>query len=273
MGRCRSGATSETTKANQIPRASHINLSFNLVSSGLRARSQKKAGPSRISTLAVNQTGSQDQIMSYKSFVAARAQRNSCLQNLCDFLQNNTKSQHACRIVCLEFSSASGPPSCRSLDLDGLALLLQSTAKERDNFCGRLLIVEDLSSDIVETLGSTLNIDPIFFASHIDTFQVDIAATRPSTAILPSTARSQNFLNLHYHRVLEFEHLKSKQVLLRDMNVPRKVKILPRLKGIDVGLARHCCSTLKTEGKDGSWLGERILINQRVVGTRRLTNE
>lgn len=211
----------------------------------------------------MNGTRNKDQLRSYKSFVAARTQQSPCLQKLLEFLQNDTASQHACRIVCLEFSSAPGPPSRQNLDLDGLRLLLSDTSKRKDDLCGRLLIVEDLSTHVIETLGSLLNIDPFFFASHIDTFQADIATTRPSTAALPSTTRPQNFLNLHYHRVIEFENLEYKHVLLRDMNVTRKVKILPRTKGCHFGLARHCCSTLKTEGKDGLWLGKTSLINHR----------
>ena len=208
----------------------------------------------------MNGTRNKDQVRSYKSFVAAQTKRTSCLHELFEFLQNDSARQNACRIVCLEFSSTSGPPGRRSLDLDELEALLSNTTKRTGDLCGRLLIVEDLSSEIIETLGSSLNIDPLFFASHIDTFQADIATTRPSTAALPSTTRAQKFLNLHYHRVIEIENLESKQVLLRDMNVPRKVKTLPRTKGINVGLVRHCCSTLKTEGKDGLWLGKRILI-------------
>ena len=204
----------------------------------------------------MNGTHHRDKIRSYKTFVEARTQWNPCLRNLYQFLQNNTASQRACRIVCLEYSSVSSPPSRRSIDLDDLALLLSTATKERDDLCGRLLIVEDVSSDVVETLGSLLEIDPLFFASHIDTFQIDIATTRPSTVTLPSTMRSQNFLNLHYHRVIEFENLETKKILHRDMNVPRKVKILPRLQGSSIGLARHCCSTLKTEGKDGLWIGK-----------------
>ena len=41
------------------------------------------------------------------------------------------------------------------------------------------------------------------------------------------------------------------------MNVLRKVKILSQLKGINIGLARHCCLILRTKGKDGLWLGKR----------------
>ena len=166
------------------------------------------------STLDVNGTYNRNQFGLYRSFVAARTQRNSCLQTSVEFLQNNTASQHACRIACLEFSSKSGPPKRRRLNVDDLTLLLSNTTKQNDDICGRLLIVEDLSTDVVETLGSLLNVDLFFFASHIDTFQADITTTRPSTATLPSTTRSQNFLNLHYHRVIEFENLEYKQVLL-----------------------------------------------------------
>lgn len=213
----------------------------------------------------MNDTRNKDQLRSYNSFIAARTQRNSCLQELFEFLQDETASQHACRIVCLEFSSTSGPPSRRIIDLDSLALLLGNTAKENNDIRGRILIVEDLSADVVETLGSLLNIDPFFFASHLDTFRANIARPRPSAATLPSTTRSQNFLNLHYHRVIEFENPGPRKVLLRDMNVPRKVKILPRLKGVNVGIAQHCCSILQTTGKDGLWLGKRGLMESRVI--------
>ena len=232
----------------------------------LRVCSQKQIHTSHTSTLGKNQTRNEGETMSYKSFVSAQTQRNPYLRNLRNFLQDSTINEHACHIACLAFSSTCGPPSRRSLNVDGLASLLLNKAHGRDHLCGRLLIVEDLSGD-VETLGSQLNIDPFFFASHIDTSEVDIATTRPSMAILPSTRRSQNFLNLHYHRAIEFEDLKSTNLLLRDMNVSRPVKILPQLKGITIGLARHCCSILKTEGRDGLWLGTRDLIDDREILT------
>ena len=213
----------------------------------------------------MSETSKEYQTRSYKSFVAARTQWNPCLKNLSEFLHQEAAGQHTCRITSLEFSSASDSPSRRSLDLDNLAPMLCKTAKERDDICGRLLIVEDLSNHVLETLGSLLEIDPLFFASHVDTFQIDMATTRPSTVTLPSTTQSQNFLNLHYHRVVEFENLESKQVLHRDMNVPRKVKMLPRPKGSNIGLVRHCCSILRTEGKDGLWLGKRGVIDHRDI--------
>lgn len=106
-------------------------------------------------------------------------------------------------------------------------------------------------------LGSSLNIDPFFFASHIDAPQSEIVTTRPDMVILPSAAKSQNFLTLHYHRAIVFER-RPKEPLLRDMNVPRKVKALPSIKNVNIGLAKHCCSIMRTMGKDGLWLGKRI---------------
>lgn len=210
----------------------------------------------------MNNTSGLEQGCSYESSVAARAQGNTCLQNLVTFLRTHKNSQYACRVACLEFSSTDKPLRRRNLALTDLISLLNDKAEGTGNIRGRLLIVEDLSSEIIKTLGCLLKINPLFFASHIDTFQEDITAMRPWASVLPSTARSQNFLNLPYHRCLELrlEDLLNKDGLLRDMNVPRKVAILPRLKGVDIGIARHCCSILKTQSKDGLWLG-LILID------------
>ena len=197
-----------------------------------------------------------NQVRSYKSFVAERTQQNPHLENLHEFLQKDPTSQHACHIACLDFVSGDGPPSRRSLSLESLKSLLGGESKA-DNLCGRLLIIEDASSDVVEALGSLLNIDPLFFASHMDTAEIDIKKRRLQTAILPSTKRSQQFLNLQYHRAIEFENPIFDQSVSRNMNISRKVKILPSLKGITIGLARHCCSILRTDGEHGHWLGKR----------------
>ena len=198
-----------------------------------------------------------DSFGSYRSFIVARMQQCPCLQRLLAFLRKGGSSKYGCRIVCLEFSSSTTLPCRRSLDLNGLIATLSDTEKESGNISGRLLIIEDLSSCMIEILGSLLNIDPLYFASHLDTFGDDIGTTRPSTVVLPSTMISQNFLNLQCHRVIELElgNLDPGCELYRDINVPRKVALLPRTKGRILGLARHCCSMLKTESKDGLWLG------------------
>lgn len=57
--------------------------------------------------------------------------------------------------------------------------------------------------------------------------------------------------------MLEFENRPPKGTLIQEMNVQRKVKVLPSIKGVDIGFARHCCSVLQTSGKDGLWLGNK----------------
>ena len=99
---------------------------------------------------------------SYEKFVKAQSQRNPCLQNLARFF--NSSRINACRIACLEFSE-SDMPTLKSLDLVGLQLLLHSPEAGTQSLRGRLLIIEDLSKDVIEMLGSELGIDPFFFAS------------------------------------------------------------------------------------------------------------
>ncbi|KAG7001407.1 hypothetical protein G7Y79_00032g067600 [Physcia stellaris] len=144
--------------------------------------------------------------------------------------------------------------------MDDLAALLRDRINRKSGLRGRILIVEDLTRDVIEQLGSQLNIDPYFFASHLDVFQPDISTPRPYLSKLPSMARNQDSLFLHYHRVLEVDSLTCQSTLVQAMNVPRKVKLLPPTKGVStgiarrIGFARHCCSVLRTSGKDGLWL-------------------
>ena len=190
---------------------------------------------------------------SYTAYVAARTRRNPCLENLHSFLTNANSHQRTCQVACLEFSSISNITVQKSLELNNLAIFSHNKIK---GLRGRLLIVEDLSVNVIETLGSALNLDPFFFASHIDVAQTDIRSKRPCTAGLPSMKKSRNFLSLHYHRVLKFEHPPPQRKLFRDMNIPRKVISLPSIRGINIGLARLCCSILETVGNDGLWLGK-----------------
>ena len=219
-------------------------------------------GDSALANMAA--TSQKPQYSSYKSYITARTKRDSYLQNLSDLLKMDDSSQRTCQMICLEFLASSPTPRRQNLKINSHTALLRNESNADNSLRGRLLIFEDLSNDIIETLGSTLDMDPFFFASHIDIPQTNITITRPYRALLPSMARSQKFLTLHYHRLVEFEDLTSNQTLLRDMNVPRKVKILPKTQGLRIGLVRHCCSILNTVGKDGLWLGNMGLIMHRI---------
>lgn len=140
---------------------------------------------------------------SYRSYVEARTRRNSFLQNLLNFLNSEDSRQRTCQVACIEFSSLSGIAIRKFFDLNTLeSLLIDRT----NGIQGRLFIIEDLRPDIIETLGSILNLDPFFFASHIDVAKTDIRQKRPCTISIPSMTKSQDFLTLRYHRVFDFEH-------------------------------------------------------------------
>lgn len=107
---------------------------------------------------------------SYQDYVLAQSHRHPSLRALCRFFaQDHTKS--TCRIVCLEFGTLEAVPSRSVLEVQHLRAFLEdcnSGASDRSlETLGRLLIVEDLNKATVETLGSMLDVNPLFFSHHV----------------------------------------------------------------------------------------------------------
>lgn len=192
-------------------------------------------------------------MMSYKSYVEVQRARNPSLANLCNFLASPTSRRQICRIKALDFFDGSEAPVQRNVDDHSIAAEFSdyyNTGKGQDcKLLGRLLVIEDLTTDIIEEIGSALKVDPVFFASHIGTHRErsleDFQA--PDLATLPSREKPHTYNNVHYHRSLAFHcEAPPARKFLRDANVPRKVVLLPSILGRQVGLARHCVSTLRT---------------------------
>jgi hypothetical protein len=195
-------------------------------------------------------------ISSYTKYVVAQSRRNPCLQNLRHFLVEGN-GRNECTIASLAFISTGEAPSPQNLDMEGLRNLLGEVANNSDNVQGRILIIQDLTKDLIELLGSTQDVDPLFFASHIHGPSVDMRSCRPPMAILPSRARGQNFLSLQHQRVLEFENRPlASGKMTRDSNVPRRIAMLPPANNHHIGLAQYCCSVMLTSSRNGKWLGE-----------------
>lgn len=198
---------------------------------------------------------------SYHRYVAAQSQRNPCLMDLYRFLTDSRSNRKPCRVASLDFFAGSVAPIRRNLDVASLRAELQCTYTTKhkhdlSSVLGQILIVEDLTKDIIEVLGSCLDIDPLFFASHVHAPWVEISSQTPDMATLPSRIRRQNFTNIHYHRTIVFEEISAPmRKLLRSANVHRKVMVLPPTKDTRVGLAQHCCSVLKTKQTGKRWLG------------------
>jgi hypothetical protein len=190
---------------------------------------------------------------SYSDYIYAQSKRNPCLSNLCEFIADGS-ARKTCRIVSLEFHTQNERPRRADLDL----LQLEVIVNDGPSDCqGRIIIVEDLNKALIETLGSSLDIDLLFFASHIHGPGVDTASSTPSVAILPSKVTAQNFLSLQYQRSVDFGAC---SVVLRKMfrnsNIPRKVVLLPPVKDIYIGLEQQGCSILLPSTGSKPWLGK-----------------
>ena len=196
--------------------------------------------------------------MSYREYVSAQKQRNPSLGNLCRFFAEGS-SENDCQIASLAFTSMTEAPQRHDLEMKELESLFQDSVNDDDHIQGQILIFEDLTCDLVELLGSSLDIDPLFFASHLHGPKADIATPNPSINVLPSKARAQNFLSQQYHKVLQFESRPlGTRKMSRDSNVPRKMVMLPSTKNVYLGLAQHVCSVLLSHTKRRTWLGQYL---------------
>ncbi|KAB8294906.1 hypothetical protein EYC80_006864 [Monilinia laxa] len=192
---------------------------------------------------------------SYTDYTTAQSVRNPCLRDLCQFLEVKF-TRNIGRFVCVDIPCSDEALIIRELSIDGVKNLLDDRSTNIPSTKGRILIVEDLSSEIVELLGSRLDIDPVFFASHLHGQRVELNYPKPSLARLPSRVRKQNFVSLPYQRCLEFCNASpSLRRLSRDCNIPRKVMMLPPTKDVQIGLVQHCCSVLWAGIEEGPWLG------------------
>lgn len=196
---------------------------------------------------------------SYTDYVIAQSRRNPCLNNLCHFLAGNL-SRNSLHVTCLIFTDLGGPPNRQDLNPGSLHSLLTDPCPnyEIKKPLGRLLIIEDLSKEVIELLGSSSDIDPLFFASHFYGPEVNIHSSKPATAILPSQRRKQDFVSLQYQHSLQFnDNAGGLRRLSSGGNVPRKVMVLPTTQNMNIGLAQHSCSVLLTNVKGDGWLGEK----------------
>ncbi|EEU38403.1 uncharacterized protein NECHADRAFT_26045, partial [Fusarium vanettenii 77-13-4] len=108
----------------------------------------------------------------------------------------------------------------------------------------------------MEILGSSLDLDPMFFASYIRQAWHNLRAQDPQACTLPSRERSLNFLPLYYHRTVVTHGLDLDMAqLVRTCNHQRKLFVLSPIKEKRVGLAQHACVVTVTVRADGKFLG------------------
>lgn len=192
---------------------------------------------------------------SYLENVNTQSIYNPCLFNLESFLSNQTSSHGRCRVRTLDFREGiKGVSSQTLVALNDLPSKLQSDDKHDNPLQGRIFIIEDLTKEIVELLGSQLDVDPLFFAMHLHVDQRRrLKYHSPSEATLPTRLLDQNYINMSYHRsvVTDSPH-DQKARYLRNTAINRKLVLIPYS---NIGLVQHGTSIIRTKPKDSFWTG------------------
>jgi len=134
----------------------------------------------------------------------------------------------------------------------------------------RLLVVQDLSTRMIEKLGSTFDIEPGFFRTHIGDY-VWLNTRDPQAEIpdLEAFSIKSNYFNSQYVSPRYFENqdqLNAAKSQTESFNVLRRVdhdgrfKIWSDMPGSDVGLVRSKISlwVRPNRGSSDGWLGKHL---------------
>ncbi|ENH66982.1 hypothetical protein FOC1_g10004613 [Fusarium oxysporum f. sp. cubense race 1] len=114
----------------------------------------------------------------------------------------------------------------------------------------RLLLIEDISPQIMIALGERFDINPIFFAEYVNPTitDVDKDPLSQSLATLPSFKPSDGYLHLPYQQILDLSSAKisydMKNALHTASNVPRDVEHFAFLSGQQLISAHATCSVI-----------------------------
>jgi hypothetical protein len=203
---------------------------------------------------------------SYRSYVKALCLRNPSLKNLDRFMSDPNGSSYGCSVAALDFLDGVCHPKVRSkVDVAKLNQEFHENKQLRSapKLQGRILLIEDLTRDVVEMLGLALDIDPLFFAMHLHVIsRAGIRHQTPDQATLPSRFTSQNFINTSYHRAITCGAVSvDGGRFKRDTVIDRKLIFLP---STTIGLVQHCVSIIRAKPHKmrSFWLGEFTVHHQ-----------
>lgn len=204
--------------------------------------------------------------LAYKNFVEARCKQDPALLKLHAFLSASTISLSSEQIILLNFYSDGRDITRMKLAPSQISAEVcdkpHSDGEASDEKLGQILVIENISRDTMAELGSSLSIDPMFFASHIHSAWRDLEALPPKFRELPSRTKAQHFATFTYHRSLVFPEIDPQDYkLLRLLNIQRKVIVLPAIQGRRIGLAQHCCSVFVAPERETSWFGKYLITD------------
>ncbi|KLU92676.1 hypothetical protein MAPG_11664 [Magnaporthiopsis poae ATCC 64411] len=187
----------------------------------------------------------------YREFILFRSQASPSIRGLVGYTTLPTATANAPRLTLLDYLGDAAVPE-EPKPVEDLAELPSLLNRPAPNLRGQVLLVENITPHLVNLLGSTLGIDPAFFAGHItaDFQDLETAPPPPSIAILPNRTAEKGFLHVHYQLIVDLDRSsafeKSPYALQTDSNVRRSIRRLQDLSGRQLGIARGCCSLVVT---------------------------
>lgn len=204
----------------------------------------------------------------YQDYVRALCSRHPSLSALSSFLTDPHARTSGCRAISLEFRSGAACADIRSIKhISRLRSEFERATKtnmekpcddHHQQIQGRILIIEDLTVEVVALLGTELAIDPLFLATHLHTVhRTGLRHQTPDDANLPSRLHQSDYINIAYHQSVTCNDVfPAGARFMTDTAINRKLVFL---RATNIGLAQHRVSVVKLRQGDGFWLGKFVL--------------
>ncbi|KXL49486.1 MAG: hypothetical protein FE78DRAFT_534213 [Acidomyces sp. 'richmondensis'] len=175
---------------------------------------------------------------------------------------NREERARRCNVCVMDFNRGQLPETKTYTDVEKLNRALEKQPSDTENPPDRLIIVEDLSRDVVELLGSKYDIDPLFFLSHIGDYLFH--NTRDRWVELPDldcVSRRQTHFTLQYLRARYFDTPDALATAEREsgaFNVLRRLDSDRSAKRLQNGLLdKKDASITLTRAKTSLWMKPR----------------
>ncbi|USP77846.1 uncharacterized protein yc1106_05120 [Curvularia clavata] len=202
-------------------------------------------------------------LRAYQKYIQDLCFRNPSLSTFSSFLVKPDTRKFVCRATALEFRAGVTGPNIRFIpDIDCLHSELRravnnETEKSNDQsnlaIQGRILLIEDLTAEMITVLGAELDIDPLFLATHLHTVhRTGMYHQTPDDANLPSRLHQSGYVNISYHQSVTCNDIfPSGARFMTDTAINRKLVFLRATK---IGLAQRRVSIIKLKQEGGIWL-------------------
>lgn len=195
----------------------------------------------------------------YQTMVEDRSQRGfPFLKYLVEFMHvEGMRKRGECTL--LRFYGHDRPPSRKDTpsreDLKNLS-------PDGERVTGRLIILEDLSSNWIEKIGWLFGIDPMFFAGHVRISEWNPRNDRTDAQRLPSSRKEAQFIRLRYSEIVLLDRCFEPTVRaqITSFNVFRRMRFRYPTRDYQtdkpLGLVNRMVSYWWDMKDNGEWEGE-----------------